>query len=208
MTRRTAAVRQVGAIALVGVLSTLGCKSRDSAAADPARPAVVKAPPIILPSDTAKPDTMMNHIQRMADLSRQLAEPYALIAFGAVNADRRLLASFYAPEAVFSLGDSTYRGMTAVVNAVVDMGRRTGLADWNRQSWRLTGHPDSIYVDSGTYVMQARRSGGPARASHGIYVATWRHLGGPTPWVLLRDELKPGRTLVRDEQRPGRRSRR
>lgn len=189
-----------GLVALAaGTLAVAGCKARDSdsAAADPSRPAVVKAPPVVLPSDTAKPDTMPDHIQRMADLSRQLAEPYALIAFGAVNADRRLLTSFYGPEAVFALGDSTYKGMTAVVDALIDMGRRTGLADWSRQSWILTGHPDSIYVDSGAYVMQARRPGGTARESRGTYVATWRHLGGPTPWVLLRDELKPGGRLRR-----------
>ncbi len=191
MNVRMAVVRGLVVVAL-GTLGAGSCTARDSSAADPSRPAVVKAPPLILPSDTAKPDTMADHIQRMAELARQLAEPYALIAFGAVNADRRLLTSFYGPDAVFTLDDSTYRGLTAVVNAIVDMGQRTGLAEWNRQSWRLTGHQDSIYVDSGYYTMQARRPGGRTRESRGTYVATWRHIGGPTPWVLLRDELKPG----------------
>jgi hypothetical protein len=180
----------ITALAL-GALGPVGCKARDSAA-DPSRPAVVKAPPVILPSDTAKPDTMASHMERMARLSRELAEPYALIAFGAVNGDRRLLSTIYAPDAVFVLGDSAHRGLASVVDAVIAVGRQTGLADWTRQSRVLTGHSDSTYVDSGFYVMRARRQGGPSRESRGTYVATWRHLGGPTPWVLLRDELKPG----------------
>lgn len=189
MNRRVTISRGLVALAL-GTLASAGCKARDSAA-DPSRPAVVKAPPLVLPSDTMKPDTTTSHRDRMQALSRELVQPYALMAAAAVWGDRRMLGSFYAPDGVLKFDDSTFTGRDRVVEALVSRGRLAGLAEWNRQSRVLTGHPDSVYVDSGSYVMVAKRPGAKDRTERGLYVATWRHQGGDNPWILLRDEIKP-----------------
>ncbi len=182
---------------VAGAAGGCGTRSTDrtdepSRPPDPARPAVVKAPRVVLPSDTAKPDTMADHRQRMSELSRQLLEPYAAITAGIVYRDRRLLTGIYAPLAELTLGDSTYKGISGVADGLVGMGQRSGLTDWQRQSRVLSSHADSIYVDSGYYVMRSARAGGATHEEKGTYVSTWRHLGGPTPWVLLRDEITPG----------------
>lgn len=178
---------------LVGslVVGAIGCgKPRDAVRDDPNRPAVVQAPPVVLPSDTAKPDTMMNHRERMSQLSRELLEPYATISAGIVFRDRRLLTGVYAPLAELTLDDSLYKGTTNIADALIAMGQRSGLTDWQRHSRVLSSHVDSIYVDSGYYAMRAARPGGVKREETGSYVSTWRHLGGPTPWVLLKDQIK------------------
>lgn len=158
---------------------------------DPNLPAVVQGPKLILASDTAHPDTLRDHRSRMSALSNELGEPYSLIAAAINFGDPRLLATIYSPDAVFAFGDSTYAGVLNVSRALVDMGRRSGLTDFVRMSRSLTGHPDSIYVDSGEYVMHAKRPGGVMRTERGTYAATWRHLGPPSGWVLRRDVLKP-----------------
>jgi hypothetical protein len=168
------------------------CNGKSDAPASADRPAVVQAPPVILPSDTAKPDTTAQHLEKMASLMRELSQPYALISAGIIFGDRRMVTSFYAPQAEVTIADSTYKGVTDVANALVAFGRRSGMTEWNRAPWRLTGKPDSIYIDSGYYVMTAQRPGGPKHQERGTYVATWRHIGGPDPWVLLKDHIVPG----------------
>ena len=183
--------RELGTVALLGAVAISACAGKDAASSDPSRPAVVKAPQVILPSDTAKPDTMPEHRARSTALSSELSVQYATLSASMIMGDRRTLTSFYSPQAQLRFHDSTSSGVTAVANRLIDVARRSGLTTWVRQSRVLTGHPDSIYVDSGIYVMQAKRPGGPGRVDRGTYVSEWRHLGGPVPWVLRRDEISP-----------------
>lgn len=182
------------ALGLAGLVGA--CTVRDTAREaerkkDPNMPAVVQGPKIVLPSDTAHPDTMQDHKDRMAVLARQVQEPYALIGAAIGFSDTRLFGSIFAPDAVFIFGDSTYTGVEHITKALIDMGRRSGLTEVNRVSRAFNGEGDSIYVDSGDYLMRAQRPGGAKREEGGTYVSTWRHLGPPAGWVLRRDEIRP-----------------
>ncbi|HVZ49639.1 MAG TPA: hypothetical protein VG916_12720 [Gemmatimonadaceae bacterium] len=178
-------------VVMAGAVACGGGAREDTRPADPARPAIVKAPPVVLPSDTAKPDTMEAHRLRMGALTPQILNTYTIVTGGMAFRNPRLLASVYAPNAELVLGDSTYRGSKAIADGLIAMGRRISVSDWGRQSRVLSSLPDSIYVDSGTYVLRGAGPGNSPREEFGNYVARWRHVGGPAPWVLLRDEIKP-----------------
>ncbi len=196
---RASAMRRVGSIGMIAcagfIAACAGGESPDTS--DPNRPAVVKGPPVILPSDTAKPDTMPAYRERMQSLSGELASQYALVGAGMGFRDPALLRAVYAPDAVVVMGDSTFSGIERIAAGLIEMGRRSGMSELNRSTRSFNGKGDSIYVDSGFYIMRAERPGGTAREERGSYVSTWRHLGGPQPWVLRRDELRPSSPATR-----------
>jgi hypothetical protein len=180
----------IGFVALS--VAGMGCGGKaDSAQGDPNRPAVVKGPPIILPADTAKPDTMPAHQRKANSMRGALVDPYAVIAAGVGFGDPKLLGSVFAPDAVVKYGDSTYTGANNVVNSLLRMNQRQGLKDLTHASHTLNWR-DSTYTDSGYYTMKYGRDGAPLREERGTYVAVWEHVGsGTSPWLLHRDVLTP-----------------
>jgi len=176
---------------VVSAVALAACSpGSDEAKTDPNRPAVVQAPPVVLPSDTMKPDTMPAYRERMAAVQRELASEYALISATAILGDLRTLATEYAQGAVLKLGDSTYTGRTQVADALTDFMRRASVKDMQRQSYVLTT-VDSVYTDSGVYAVLAQRAGGKPAEERGTYVSVWRMLPGTRRWELRRDELTP-----------------
>lgn len=162
----------------------------DAAKTDPNRPAVVQAPPVVLPSDTAKPDTMPAYRERMEAAQRELATDYAMISATAILQDARTLAGEYAPDAVLKLGGSTYTGQAQVVNALIEFMRRSSVKDLQRRSYSLNA-VDSVYTDSGVYAMLSQRTGGAPVEERGTYVSVWRLRSGTPRWELRRDEIMP-----------------
>lgn len=179
------------AISMAWLTALAACTNPDDARkTDPNLPAVVQAPPIILPSDTARPDTMPEYRERMEAAQRELIPQYAVIGAAGVFGDRRMLASIYAPSATLRLGDSTYSGGTPVVTALADFFRRSAITDMVRQS-ESTNAVDSVYTDSGSYLMVSKRPGTAESHERGRYVAKWRLLPRDPRWSLLSDELTP-----------------
>lgn len=181
-------------VALVVVaLAVAACTgSADAEKADPNRPAVVQVPPPILPSDTAQPDTMPEHLQRMADAKAELSPLYSMMAAMAIMGDRRTLSTDLAPDVVIRLGDSTYTGRVAATNALVAFMRRASISDMGRSS-RVLSAVGSVYTDSGEYGMLSRREGGTPVEQRGNYVSVWTRYAMPQRWELQRDELIPFR---------------
>lgn len=185
--------RYASVFACIGLLVVgAACGPRgDLSQADPNRPAVVKAPALILPSDTMKPDTMTPHRERMELVSRELLGQYGLVAFSLVNADRRLLASIYDTSIVLAIGDSTWRGRLPVISALTQLARSISMKEFSRASHHVESIGDT-YLDSGSYVIVAQRAGAKVAQQSGTYVSRWRlQPNADVRWVLLEDRLSP-----------------
>jgi hypothetical protein len=177
----------------VACLPVVACSTRDSAshasADDPNRPAVIRLPPPILPSDTAKPDTTEQTQARIAFARNVLIQGYAVISASLAFRDPALLREVYSPDAVLQTPDSTYRGLAAVSAGLAALARGASITELRRSPDRILMGPDSTVLDSGTYVIVSKREGGPEREQRGRYGATWRMLAPPMAWALKSDRL-------------------
>jgi hypothetical protein len=156
-------------------------------------PAVVKVPPLVLASDTAKPDTMQAHADRVNLVRTTLATNYSVLGAATVFGDRRMIASIYAPDAELSTPDSLYRGLAAIANALAALGPPKSLRSFDRMS-RTLRIVDSTVIDSGTYVMVSARAGTKSVVDRGSYVSRWRIRPAPAAWVLTYDQLRQSAT--------------
>lgn len=163
-----------------------GAKPADTARAD--APAVVKLPPPVLASDTLKPDTMESHVQRMSMVRGTLAGNYAVLGAAITFGDRRMIASFYTPDAMLSTPDSTYRGVAPIANALAALGPPKSMRAFNRMSVVLRV-VDSTVIDSGTYSIVSARQGIDSIVEHGTYMSRWRINPAPMSWTLTSDRL-------------------
>lgn len=187
-------MRNVFAICAVAVLSTACSESKtaaDASKADPNKPAVIQVPPVVLTSDTAKPDTMPAHRARMEAAAGDLRAEYSIMITAAMMNDRRMVGSMVAPNAVVRLADTTLTGRDAIVNGLVDFTLRTSLRDMQRYS-RAIHAAGTTYTDSGSYVLTSQRGIAKPREERGTYVSVWnRGDGSEARWQMLRDELTP-----------------
>ena len=167
-----------------------GRKTEAAKASDPNAPAVVRLPPPVIFSDTAKPDTMLRYREKVGAANSTLAQEYAVLGAAIVFSDRRMIASMYAPDAELVTPDSTYRGFVAVANRLASLGRTQSLREFNRRS-RGLGIIDSVVTDSGTYVAITKRPGADSIVERGSYRTSWRIHAPPLHWVMTRDELHP-----------------
>lgn len=181
------------AIALASICAgavACGSESAPPRAADPGAPAVVTLPPPVLPSDTAKPDTMERVRARLAEAKMVLAQNYAVLGAAMVFGDRRMIASQYTADAVLATPDSAYRGPVAIANALAQLGPPRSLQEFRRTSLDVR-IADSTVADSGTFVAISRRAGADSVVERGTYRATWRMRAPPTAWLIEADELHP-----------------
>ena len=154
-------------------------------------PAVVLLPPPILPSDTAKPDTMGEHVQKLASVRAHLVGDYATLGAAIAFGDRRIIATFYAPDAILITPDSTRIGIPDITATLAALGRSRSVQRFDRTPVELR-IVDSTVVDSGRYVSVSKRAGADSVFERGAYVSTWRMHQAPLNWVMKRDELRPG----------------
>jgi len=179
------------AVSMAWLTALAACtKPEDARKTDPNLPAIVQAPPIILPSDTARPDTMPEYRDRMEAARPELMREYSVMAAAAVFGDRPMLSSIYSPAVTLRLGDSTHTGRAAATVAVINFFQRSGIVELIRQSDTLNAI-DSVYTDSGNYLMVAKRPGAAESHERGRYVAKWRLMPRGPRWSLLSDELTP-----------------
>lgn len=186
----TAAARRGVALAVL-CCSATACDrtpkpANATAAAD--APAVVKLPPPILPSDTAKPDTMPAHVEKLNRVRSSTTEGYAVLGAAIVFGDRRMIASLYSPEATLTTPDSTYRGLVAIANALAALGPPKSLRSFDRRSL-VTTIVDSMVVDSGAYVAVSGRKGADSTIERGSFLTRWRMHPPPMHWVMTSDRL-------------------
>ncbi len=187
-------MRNTIAICAIALLSAACSESKtaaDASKADPNKPAVIQAPPVVLHSDTAKPDTMPAYRARMEAAAGDLRAEHSILITAAMLNDRRMVGSMLAPNAVVRLSDTTISGRDAVVNGLVDFALRTSLRDMQRYS-RAIHAAGTTYTDSGAYVLTSQRGIAKPREERGTYVSVWdRGDGSEARWQLLRDELTP-----------------
>jgi hypothetical protein len=170
-------------------LAITACGKPDARAnaADPNAPAVVKAPPPVLPADTAKkeiPPLIPDDQLRM-----QLSRLYAFAGAGLSFTDPKLIAAAYAPAAQLTTPNGTFTGTQAILKEYQSFGMDGSVKDFQRQP----GTPrivDSTVVDSGVYAV-TRQRGAATITETGPYAAEWRIHPPPMDWVITKDHLYP-----------------
>ena len=186
----TALRRGMALAALILAVSacTNNSGSTPGAKDDPNKPAVVKVPPIVLASDTAKPDTMQQHRMKMDAIRVKLAENYAVMNAAISQHDTRMLSVMYAPDAQLTTSDSLFEGARPIAIGLARLSVARSVRSFTRQSSGFAV-ADSIVTDSGSYVILSQRAGADSLFEHGKYVTSWRMHGDPLAWAIHRDHL-------------------
>jgi hypothetical protein len=167
--------------------TAIACKGKtDSTEAD--KPAVISAPPVVVPSDTAKP--RLAATVDSALVQKELAAEYTDLFGAAFNDDRKLVVSMLTPDAVMVLDRSTMTGPPLIAEGLHKFLRAASIKEVIRVSAKLS-ITDSVFRDSGQYVMLAERVRGKTEEQRGTYVSDWVKSGSPAEWRLRRDVLRP-----------------
>lgn len=173
------------------IIAAFGCSPNAKDADDPNRPAVVKGPPVVLVSDTARPDTTEATRARLELARSQLQREYALLIAAAGFGDRRTVADIYEPDIVLHMPDSVYSGQVAAAAAIVSLVRRNSITQLRRESEVIRFLPDDVVSDSGTYVMVGRRGSSDEIVERGVYSARWRRHDNGARWTMVSDRFVP-----------------
>lgn len=173
---------------LILPLAIAACAKPDARAnaADPNTPAVVKAPPVVLPSDTAS--KVVPPVISTDDARFKVSQNYALLGAGFTFIDPRLITAAYAPDAVLTTPNGTFTGPDAILNEYKSFGMDGSLKEFSRQSAVLKVI-DSTVVDSGRFTVVRARSKTDSTVEHGSYSSVWRIQAPPAQWVMTRDHL-------------------
>jgi hypothetical protein len=187
-------MRKAIVISAVAVMATACAEPKavaDASRADPNKPAVLQYPPVILPSDTAKPDTMPEYMEKIARAKSEILPEYSLITAASVMGDRRTLGAELADDVVIKMAGVTLSGRDSAVAGLVLFARRNSLREILRQSHSLNAI-GTTYTDSGAYLMVAQRGVAKPVEQRGTYVTVWRRGSGTEPkWQMVSDELTP-----------------
>ena len=188
----TALRRGMALAALILAVSacTNNSGSTPGAKDDPYKPAVVKVPPIVLASDTAKPDTMQQHRMKMDAIRLKLAENYAVMDAAISHHDTRMLSVMYAPDAQLTTSDSLFEGARPIAVGLAQLSVARSVRSFSRQSSGFAV-VDSTVTDSGSYVILSQRTGADSLFERGKYVTSWRVHNEPLAWAIHRDHLVP-----------------
>jgi hypothetical protein len=172
-------------------LAVAACSKPDAHAnaADPNTPAVVKAPPPLLPADTVKKE--IPPLVPDDQLHAKLSQLYALAGAGLSFVDPKLIGAAYAPAAELTTPNGTFTGTQAIIKEYQSFGMDGSVKDFQRQSG-ITKIVDSTVVDSGVYAV-TRQRGGTTTTEQGAYAAEWRIHPPPMEWVMTKDHLYPAK---------------
>ena len=178
------------AVPAVLCLTISACSKPDTRAntADPNAPAVVKAPPPLLPADTAKKE--VPSVVSMDQARFTLSRNYALLGASFSFLDPKLQVAAYSPTAELTTPNGTFIGTTAILKEYRSFGMDGSVKSFERRS-ALTKIVDSTVVDSGTYTVVRARTRTDSTVEHGAYASVWRIHPQPMDWVMSRDHLYP-----------------
>lgn len=162
------------------------CSKPGANAADPNTPAVVKAPPVVLASDTAKkvPEPVVDKDVAINMVSRN----YALAGAGLSMMDPKLVTGAYAPTAELTTPNGKFTGQTAILKEFQSFGMDGSVKEFSRQSVMLKV-VDSTVVDSGYYQVTRKTARTDTTVERGAYAAVWRIHPAPMDWVMTEDHL-------------------
>ena len=171
-------------------LAITACGKPDARAkaADPNTPAVVRVPPPILASDTARKEVEPVVTTDAARMT--LSRNYALLGAGLSFIDPKLLAAAYAPAAELTTPNGKFTGQVAILKEYQGFGMDGSVKEFQRQSAVLKV-VDSTVVDSGTYTVVRKRDRAASTTEHGAYASVWRIQSPPMEWVMTQDHLYP-----------------
>jgi hypothetical protein len=181
-------------IALLSLL-TAACvgKGETVATGDASKPAVVQTPAVVLPSDTAAPDTSEALQQRTNMAGHLMSTGYQSISAGMSFADAKLAASTFDGAATLEAPGLKSVGAPQIGAALAGMGRTKGVKELRRGSFKINFLPDSIVADSGLYTIVSQREGQPATRETGAYATRWRIMPSGSAWLILSDRLYPAK---------------
>ncbi len=143
-------------------------------AADPNTPAVVRVPPPILASDTARKEVEPVVTTDAARMT--LSRNYALLGAGLSFIDPKLLAAAYAPAAELTTPNGKFTGQAAILKEYQSFGMDGSVMELQRQSAVLKV-VDSTVADSDTYTVVRKRDRADSTVESGVYV----RLADPVP---------------------------
>lgn len=172
------------------------CSKPDANAnsADPNTPAVVKAPQVVLASDTAKkvPEPVVAKDVALNMVSRN----YALAGAGLSMMDAKLIVGAYAPAAELTTPNGKFTGQTAIVKEFQSFGMDGSVKEFTRQSLMLN-IVDSTVVDSGYYQVTRKTARSDSTVERGAYASVWRIHPPPMDWVMTADHLYAAKKLAK-----------
>jgi len=170
------------------IVTACGKQDARANANDPNAPAVVKAPPVVLASDTAKKE--IPPIVSDQDALLTISRNYALAGSGLVMGDLKLILSAYAPGAEFITPNGKFSGTAAILKEWTGLNVGGSVKDFVRQSARRQV-VDSTVLDSGTFFVTRKKGPGEPVTEQGAYSAVWRIQAPPLEWVMTKDHLYP-----------------
>ncbi|MFI5244186.1 MAG: nuclear transport factor 2 family protein [Gemmatimonadales bacterium] len=178
------------ALPVILCLAIIACSKPDARAnaADPNTPAVVKAPPPVLPGDTIRkqPEPVVSTEEARNIVSRN----YALLGAAFAFVDPKLVNAAYAPTAELTTPNGTFTGQAAILKEYQSFGMDGSVKEFTRQSAVLQ-IVDSTVVDSGAYTVVRKREGADSTVVRGAYASVWRIHPPPMEWVMTKDHLYP-----------------
>lgn len=171
-------------------LAVAACAKRDARpnAADPNTPAVVTAPPPVLPGDTVR--KVVPPVTSLQIAAMTLARAYALLGGAFAFVDPKLIVASYEPTAELTTPNGTFTGHAAIVKEFQSFGMDGSVREFSRRSLARK-IVDSTVVDSGIYTVVRARSRAASTTEHGAYASVWRVHAPPADWVMTRDHLYP-----------------
>ena len=179
-------------LCLLALACTAPKSDKASSLKDPGAPAVIQAPPVILPADTTKRPSAGSPAVQLDAARQTIATNYAVLGAAIAFGDRRMIGTSYAPDAEVVTPGRQFKGLNAIVSGLASLGVGKSLKEFQRRSL-ITTIVDSTVVDSGTYVMLIKRVGADTAFERGRYATTWRIVPPPHDWVIVSDHLfSPG----------------
>jgi hypothetical protein len=188
------------ALPILCLLITACAKPDDRArASDPNAPAVVKAPPPVLPSDTAKkevPPVVTDDDARMT-----MSRGYALVAAGMSMMDPKLVMSAYGQDTKLTTPNGSFTGRQAIMKEYLSFGMDGSVKQFQRQS-RVLKVVDSTVADSGLYmVVRKKRASPDSTIEVGSYASVWRIHAPPADWLMTQDHLYPAKPVITKQKK-------
>lgn len=180
------------ALSVVTFIGIAACGKPDASAnaSDPNTPAVVKVPPIVFPSDTARKQVRVDSAATWEEARATVSRDYAALGAAFTYADPKLLLSSYSPTAVLTTPNGTFTGHEAILKEYRGFGMDGSVRAFNRQS-QVLKVVDSTVADSGIYTFVRKRKGADSTVTRGTYATVWQIVPPPKDWVITKDRLYP-----------------